>query len=59
MTTVAFIVLAALAVALVAWLAVRKPSRPYEQRHDQDTAWNDPLTPAAPEADKGPDNNTV
>ena len=37
--------LLALGVGVVAWMTRRRPSRPYEQRREQDTAWNDPLTP--------------
>ena len=47
MTTI-LIVLALLAVAVgvVMFATRRKPARPYEQRLEQDTAWNDPITPA-------------
>ena len=38
--------LLALAVGIVVWATRRKPARPYEQRLEQDTAWNDPVTPA-------------
>ena len=46
MTTI-LIVLALLAVAVgvVMFATRRKPARPYEQRLEQDTAWNDPITP--------------
>lgn len=40
------LVLAALGVGVAAWATRRRPSRPYEQRVEQDTAWNDPVTPA-------------
>lgn len=40
--------LLALAVGIVLWATRRKPVRPYEQRLEQDTAWNDPITPADP-----------
>lgn len=45
--------LLALAVGIVLYATRRKPTRPYEQRLEQDTAWNDPVTPAdrAPPAD--------
>ena len=38
--------LLALAVGIVVWATRRRPARPYEQRLEQDTAWNDPITPA-------------
>lgn len=38
--------LLALAVGIVVWATRRTPARPYEQRLEQDTAWNDPVTPA-------------
>lgn len=37
--------LLALAVGIVVWATRRRPARPYEQRLEQDTAWNDPITP--------------
>ena len=40
------LVLLALAAGIVLWATRRKPARPYEQRLEQDTAWNDPITPA-------------
>lgn len=40
--------LLALGVGIVLWATRRKPSRPYEQRLEQDTAWNDPVTPTEP-----------
>ena len=51
MTTI-LIVLALLAVAVgvVMFATRRKPARHYDQRLEQDTAWNDPITPA----DKAP-----
>lgn len=47
MTTI-LIVLALLAVGvgIVLWATRKAPARPYEQRLEQDTAWNDPVTPA-------------
>ena len=47
MTTI-LIVLALLAVAvgIVLYATRKKPARPYEQRLEQDTAWNDPITPS-------------
>ena len=44
--TLIAIVLGVIAVALVVWLVRRKPSAPYEQRLEQDTAWNDKLSSA-------------
>lgn len=38
------VVLAVAAVALFVWAAGRKPSRPNNERQDEDTAWNDPVT---------------
>ena len=45
--------LLALAVGIVLYATRRRPTRPYDQRLEQDTAWNDPVTPAdrAPRAD--------
>ena len=40
------LVLLALAVGIVFLATRRNPARPYEQRLEQDTAWNDPITPA-------------
>lgn len=37
--------LLAIAVGIVLWATRRKPGLPYEQRLEQDTAWNDPITP--------------
>lgn len=45
--TLIVLVLLAVAVAIVAWATRRKPARPYEERLEQDTAWNDPVTPGA------------
>ena len=47
MTTI-LIVLALLSVAvgIVLWATRKTPTRPHEQRLEQDTAWNDPVTPA-------------
>ena len=44
--TLIVILLAGLAVGVVAWAVRRKPARPYEQRLEQDTAWNDPVSSA-------------
>lgn len=45
------LVLLALAVGIVLFATRRRPGRPYEQRLEQDTAWNDPVTPADTPAD--------
>ena len=50
--TIIVIVLLVLAVGIVVWATRKKPARPYEQRLEQDTAWNDPVGSAkAPPAD--------
>ena len=43
--------LIALGVAIVAWATRRKPAAPYAERKEQDTAWNDPVTPTDTPAD--------
>ena len=46
-TLLIILALAALAVAVAVWIARRKtPNRPPHQQMDQDTAWNDFVTPA-------------
>ena len=45
-TFLIILVLLAIAVGIVLYATRRKPARPYEQRLEQDTAWNDPVTPA-------------
>lgn len=45
------LVLLAIAVGIVLYATRRKPARPYEQRLEQDTAWNDPVTSADTKAD--------
>lgn len=49
--TLIVLFLVALGVAIVAWAVRRKPSRPVGQGLDQDTAWNDPMTPADAQPD--------
>ena len=44
--TLIVLALAALGVGIVVWATRKKPARPYEQRLDQDTAWNDSVPPA-------------
>lgn len=44
--TLIVLALVALAVGIVVWATRKRPSRPYEERLEQDTAWNDPITPA-------------
>lgn len=53
-TLLIILVLGAVAIAAAVWIARRKPpARPPEQQMDQDTAWNDPVTPAnAPHDEK-------
>ena len=41
--TLLILVLLVLAVGIVVWAVRKKPARPYEQRLEQDTAWNDPV----------------
>lgn len=43
--TLIVLALMVLAVGIVVWATRRKPSHPIVQA-DQDTAWNDPVTPA-------------
>ncbi|MBX3477224.1 MAG: hypothetical protein KF910_06435 [Brevundimonas sp.] len=55
MTTLMIVLaLAVLAVGIVWWAVRRTPARPYEQRLEQDTAWNDPVTPADAKPDAAP-----
>ncbi|MES2834672.1 MAG: hypothetical protein V4707_08205 [Pseudomonadota bacterium] len=42
--TLIVIILGIIAVGVVVWAVRRKPARPYEQRLEQDTAWNDPVS---------------
>lgn len=45
-TLLIVLALVAVAVAIAVWIARRKtPNRPPHQQMDQDTAWNDPVTP--------------
>lgn len=51
-TTLIILAFAALAAGVVFFATRKRPERTYHQRLDQDTAWNDPVTPdAAPPAD--------
>ena len=43
--TLILIVLAAAVIAGLVWYIRRKPARPYQERSEQDTAWNDPVDP--------------
>ncbi len=55
--TLIVIILGVIAVGVVVWAVRRKPARPYEQRLEQDTAWNDPVSSTEatpPEGDKRP-----
>lgn len=55
--TLIVLVLGIIAVGVVVWAVRRKPARPYEQRLDQDTAWNDPINSAGttpPDGEKRP-----
>ena len=45
-TLIIVLALLAVAVGIVLYATRKKPARPYEQRLEQDTAWNDPITPA-------------
>jgi len=45
--TLIVLALIVLGVAVVAWTTRRRPGRPYEERLEQDTAWNDPVTPGS------------
>lgn len=50
--TLIVLFLGIVAVGVVVWATRRKPARPYEQRLEQDTAWNDPVGSAeTPPAD--------
>ncbi len=42
--TLIVLALIAMGVGIVLWATRRRPTRPVEQRLDQDTAWNDPVT---------------
>lgn len=54
-TLLIILVLSAAAIAVAVWIARRKqPNRPPHQQMDQDTAWNDPVTPAEPPSDETP-----
>ncbi len=56
-TLLIILVLGAVAVGVAVWIARRpSPSRPPEQQMDQDTAWNDPITPADTPADRKPES---
>lgn len=46
--TLIVLVLLVIGVGIVVWATRRKPAPPPVARTDQDTAWNDPLTPGAP-----------
>ena len=46
--TLIVLVLLVIGVGIVVWATRRKPAPPPAARTDQDTAWNDPLTPGAP-----------
>lgn len=47
-TLLIILVLAAAAVAVIVMVRRGKPARPYEQRTEQDTAWNDPMEGRTP-----------
>lgn len=49
--TLIVLALLALGVGIVAFATRRAPSRPYEQRSEQDTAWGEPPTPEEAAAD--------
>ena len=54
-TLLIILVLGAIALGVAVWIARRsKPARPPEQQMDQDTAWNDPVTPADTPSDETP-----
>lgn len=54
-TLLIILVLGAVALGVAVWIARRsKPARPPEQQMDQDTAWNDPVTPADTSTDETP-----
>jgi len=44
--TLIVLMLLVVAVGVVVWATRRKPGPPPVARTDQDTAWNDPVTPA-------------
>ena len=46
--TLILIVLAIAAVAAVVWYTRRKPTRPLEERLEQDTVWKDPVDTTTP-----------
>lgn len=45
--TLIVLALLALGVGIVAWATRRKPTQPAAQAVDEDTAWNDPVSPGA------------
>ncbi len=54
-TLLIILVLGAIALGVAVWIARRsKPARPPEQQMDQDTAWNDPVTPEDSARDEAP-----
>ena len=46
--------LGALGVGIVVWATRRKPGQTSNAPREADTAWNDPITPAAPDETKHP-----
>ena len=54
--TIILLVIAIAAVAAVIWYNRRHPAPPVDQQMDQDTAWNDPTTPRAPNTRPAPDD---
>ncbi len=53
--TLIAIVLLVLVVGIVVWATRKKAARPYDQRMDQDTAWNDPVS----STDKSPSDGDL
>lgn len=54
-TLLIVLALVAIGVAIAVWIARRPPpAKPPERQMDQDTAWNDPVTPAEQPSDEIP-----
>ena len=53
-TTLIVLALGALGVGIVVWATRRKPGQTSNAPREADTAWNDPITPAAPDETKYP-----
>jgi len=57
MPTLIVALLVILAVAAVVWVVRKGPAHTPRPDEDQDTAWNDPITPAEPSRPSQPHNS--